>query len=288
MYTSNVAPNRAGHRRSRRRVITSLMLAAAVLAAASCGSDDAAAPSTPPPPTTAAPVDEAAGTTTPPTTPATTPATTEPPATAESTTTVAPRDDATIAAASLLTGELIGDAQFAPFNNGLDYSAGLAIERQIPECADMYAAEENGWDTATGATSGMVRGGQYVFQTVVLFATEEAAATALVAFASSAGQTCSLTVDRVLAAPPPATGITAELVDVPSPAPHGDQQVSYGSRVSNAGAPMFAKHTVWVQVDRAIVQVTLVNGPTDPDPLGILDTVLGAAVELITTELSAG
>ncbi|MDO8364762.1 MAG: hypothetical protein Q7V88_17865 [Actinomycetota bacterium] len=229
-------------------------------------------------------MDASAGTTT----QATTPATTEPPATAESTTTVAPRDDATIAAASLLTGELIGDAQFAPFNNGLDYSAGIAIEQQIPECADKYTAEGNVWDTAMGATTGMVSDQQLVFQTVELFATEEAAATALAAYTSPAGQTCSLTVDRVLAAPPPATGITAELVDVPLPAPHGDQQVSYGSQVSNAGAPMFAKHTVWVQVDRAIMQVTLVNGPTDPDPLGILDTVLSAAVELITAELSAG
>jgi len=279
MYTPNVSANSAGRRRSHRRLITSLMATAAVVVAASCGADDTAAPSTPPPPTTVAAADT--------TTPATTPATTEPPATAVPTTTVAPRDDATIATASLLTGELIGDTQFEPFNNGLDYSTGIAIEQQVPECADKYTAEGNVWDTVTGATGGLVREGQFVFQTVELFPTEEAAATALAEHTSPAGLTCNLTLDRVLTGSSD-PGITAEPVDFPSPVPQGDQQFSSGSQLSNAGAPMFAKHTVWFQVDRAIVAVTLVNGPTDPDPLGILDTVVSAAADLITAELAAG
>ncbi len=185
-------------------------------------------------------------------------------------TTVAPRDDATLAAALLLE----------PPNGDVGNLEAFEIMRSVEGCEDVVAA----LDPAEAAAS--TSGSRY--QWVLVYPTKEAAASAMAVVTSPAGQACQVTMDRLLAAAPPADGITAEIVDAPSPASQADPQVAWVVNVASDGTSMFYKHTAWVQVDRSLLNITLVVGSLTDISFDAHETLLSDAVELATAELAAG
>ena len=187
------------------------------------------------------------------------------------TTTNAPRDGATLAGALLLNPP---DGTFGALEE-------FEIMRTVPECADVVAALDPA-EAAASATSGSM------YQWVLVFPTKEAAASAMAVATSPAGQACQVTMDRLLAAAPPADGITAEIIDSPLPAPQADPQVAWVVNVAKDGTSMFYKHTAWVQVDRALLSFTLVVGSVTDITLRAHETALSDGVELATAELAAG
>jgi hypothetical protein len=185
------------------------------------------------------------------------------------TTTVASRDDATIAAALLLY----------PPNGGFDNLEAFEIMRSVEGCEDVVATLDPAEAAASNSGGGM-------YQWVLVFPTEEAAASAMAVVSSPAGQACDVTMDRLLAAPS-ADGITAEIVDAPTPAPQADSQVAWVVNVASDGTTMFHKRTAWVQVDRSLIYIQFVGSLTDAT-FDAHETALSDAVELATAELAAG
>lgn len=204
------------------------------------------------------------------TTSSTTTSTTTTSTTIAPTTTVAPRDDATLAGALLLN----------PPNGAFGALEEFEIMRTVSDCADVVAALDPAEAAASSTPGGM-------YQWVLVFPTKEAAASAMAVVASPAGQACQVTMSRVVAAPPPAEGITAEIVDAPSPAPQADSQVAWVVNVAKDGTSMYHQFTAWVQVDRSLISVTFVGSLSDSS-FDFHETTLSEAVELATAELSAG
>lgn len=184
------------------------------------------------------------------------------------TTTVVPRDDATMAAALLLS----------PPKGAFGNLEAFEIMRSVEGCEDVVAVLDPA--EAAASNSGTM------YQWVLVFPTEEAAASAMAIVSSPAGQACDVTMDRLLASATPA-GITAEIVDAPRPASQADSQVAWVVNVAKDGTTMFHKRTAWVQVDRSLIYIQYVGSLTDAS-FDAHETALSDAVELATAELAAG
>lgn len=213
------------------------------------------------------------------------------PAIDETTTTGVPRADSFIADASLLTEADLGSPWVAgPL--GFSYIDELLLQRSLPECAEQLASTGDAAQTAKSAGRRfVVEPDQFLIQQVIVFPSAQEAAALLDVFAAQTNRACGLATGAAIWGG--AVGddnASASTIDVSEPAEHGDQQLSFGAQTTYGGTVQISQ-LVWVQVDRALVRITVGNtapGATDPDPLGILEAALDAAVTSVTAELAAG
>ena len=208
------------------------------------------------------------------------------------------RDDATVAQEALLTAERLGAGWTALPALAAALPTDLwTFAASVPACAVGVAGRDgkrpvNLFDATRRSAVFNNLQVQPFTQSVYVFATADAATSAMDLLATPGWQSCwlALTDAQGPLADPYVSRVTSRGLAIPPPAPHGDRQISYGRDLSY-GSPdgrrvVGVRVAVFVQIGRAIVHVDPIPDTADSaNPDGQVERVVAAATEALRAAL---
>ena len=204
------------------------------------------------------------------------------------------RDEVTVALAALLTPERLGAGWTALPALAAALPTDLwRFAASVPACAVGVASRDSKrpvslFDATRRSAVFNNLQSQPFAQSVYVFATTDAATSAMDLLATPGWQSCwlALTDAEGPLADPYVSSMTSRGLAIPPPAPHGERQISYGRDLSY-GSPdgrrvVGVRVAVFVQIGRAIVQVDPIPDTADSaSPDGQVERVVAAATEAL-------
>ena len=196
-------------------------------------------------------------------------------------------NDSSIARAALISVDQLGPGWSEQADTTDTFEQWHEVASAQPECADFTAGLGT---TATGAKTLLINlQSQEVSEMLSLYSSSEAASRAMDSAEAPGFPVCWFaTFDAISRIYFPDSGPTTRSFAIAPPTPHGDRQIDFGmeSRTAvDSNVQLF--HNVWIQVDRAVIQLVVSpDGLKSDDPNGLLERSITAAIASLDEAMS--
>ena len=162
-----------------------------------------------------------------------------------------------------------------------------------PQCAEYTAAAHSLKATAAGAITSLINvQSQVIGEELTIYSSKDAASHVMDSIAAPGFPDCYFaTWDAASRIGFPGTEPSTSGFNIAPPAAHGDRQVDFGMETltSGAGSSTRLYHNVWIQVDRAIISMTVSpDGLGSDNPAGNLEKSIATSIALLNQAMSTG